>query len=365
MKKVFVILAIYGLFAIITSNINLQINDGTKSMKDWKDYQLSLVDNTIDKKPDAFVKVLTPLFLMQYNPNAAVYTDTIQTIQSNLPEKFAVYAKGKVEGVDLTLIDEDKNGKYNEMGFDVMVIGDSRYGIPVSRIININNKLFECKVAQGGEKVSLKPYEGKYGVLDFISSFKCPSKLDLAILNSTVKKRLNSDDIYINVANNKNMPLPCGAYELWLGYIEEGTSHVLIKQNEMESTEIREEFDKEGQRKVTAIRWGAPFRIDFQFTVKNNEVTVPYGSLKVYGSANEEYYNFSLPLFPQVEVIDSKGILVAKGTFSAGRTTMGGAVIPISDYSGEVKKGATPPYKVRLSLTNKLLGELKVEKQQE
>jgi len=288
-----VILAVCGLFAIITSNINLQTNESTQSVKDWKIYPLSLVDNSIDKKPDAFVKVLTPL-LIQKN--------------KHLPEQFSVYAKGKIEGVEVSLIDENANGQYNEIGTDVMVIGNSRYGIPLSRIINIKNTLYECNVASKGEKISLKPYEGEYGVLDFISNFKCPTKLNLAILNS--------DDIYIDVANDKKVAMPSGVYKLWLGYIQEGTSHVSIKQNQMEGIEIKEEFDKPDQRKVTVPNWGADFRIDFQVTIKDNKVQVPYGSLKVFGSANEEYYKFIVSLFPQVEVIDSKGAVVAKGAFS-------------------------------------------------
>lgn len=357
MKKICAILALGLSSLIITSNINLQTTEETQSTngKNWKDYPLSLVNNTIDKKADAYVKVLTPL-LIQNNPTPAVYTETIQTIQSSLPGKFAVYAKGKVEGVDLILIDEDKNGKYNEIGTDLIVFGKSPYGVPLSKIVSINKKLYECKVAPKGDRISLTPYEGKYGILDFISNFKCQSKLDYAILNL--------DNICIDVANDKNILLPCGAYQLWLGYITEGTSHVAIKQNEMGSIEIREEFEKEGQRKPTAIKWGAPFRIDFQFTVKYNEVTVPCASLKVFGSANEEYFNFFPSLLPQVEVIDSKGHLVAKGAFK-GIATMGGAILPITDYSAEVKRGATPPYKVILSLTHKLLGELKDEKQQE
>ena len=294
MKKVFAILAICGLLAIIaTSGITLLTGEDTKSVKDWKDYSLTLVDNSLDKKADAYVKVLTPL-LIQKN--------------KHLPQQFAVYAKGKIEGVEVSLIDENDNGKYDEIGTDVIVIGNSRYGVPLSRIINIKNNLYECNVASGGEKVSLKPYEGEYGVLDFISNFKCPSKLNLAILNS--------DDIYIDVANNKKVPMPSGVYKLWLGYIEEGTSHVAIKKNEMEGIEIKEELDKEGQRKVTVLNWGADFRIDFEVTVKNDKVEVPYGSLRVYGNAKEEYYKFIASLFPQVEVFDSKGILVAKGAFS-------------------------------------------------
>jgi len=294
MKKVLVILAICGLLAIITtSGITLLTGEDTQSVKDWKIYPLSLVDNSIDKKADAFVKVLTPLLIEK---------------NQHLPGKFAVYAKGKVDGVEVSLIDENGNGKYNEIGTDTMVIGDSHYGVPLSRIINIKNKLYECNVDSGGKNFSLKPYEDKYGELDFVSNFKCPTKLNLAILNS--------DDIYIDVANNKKVAIPCGAYKLWLGYIEEGTSHVAIKQNKMENIEVTEEFDKPGQRKLTTVNWGASFKIDFDFTVKDNKVQVPYGSLKVFGNANEEYYHFIVSLFPQIEVIDSKGALVAKGAFS-------------------------------------------------
>jgi hypothetical protein len=264
----------------------LQTNEETKTIdvKNWKDYPLSLVNNTTDKRPDAFIKVLTPL-LIQNN--------------KHLPEKFPVYTKGKVEGVDITLIDENTNGQYNDIGTDVMIIGKSSYGIPVSKIISINNKLYECNVSSEGEKISLKPYEGKYGELDLISNFKCPTKLDLVILNS--------DDIYIDVTNNKKTVMPCGSYKLWLGFMQSGTSHVVIKQNAMKNIEITEDFENGSQkRKLTAIQWGGPFKIDFEPTVSDNKVTVSYASLRVYGSADEEYYNFTPIICPQVEIIDAK-----------------------------------------------------------
>jgi len=294
MKKISAILALGLSFLIITSNINLQSTEETQPIhgKNWKDYPLSLVDKT-NNKLNVRVKILTPPLMQK---------------PKHVPTEFTAFATGKVEGVELTLIDENDNGEYDEIGTDLIVFGKSPYGVPLSKIININKKLYECKVASNGDRISLIPYDGKYGVLDFISNFKCQSKLDYAILNL--------DDIYIDVANDKNILLPCGIYKFWLGYMQEGTSHVTIKQNGMQPIEITDELNSDGQRKVTAIKWGASFRLDFQFEANNEKVKVIYGSLKVYGSTNEEYFNIFPSLSPQIEVKDSNNLpVVPKGSF--------------------------------------------------
>lgn len=293
MKKISAILALGLSLAITASNINLLTTDETQPIngKNWKDYPLSVVDKA-NNKLNIRVKILTPA-LMQ--------------TPKHVPTEFTVFATGKVEGIELTLIDENGNGEYNEIGTDLIVFGKSSYGVPLSKIVNINKKLYECQVSSNGEKISLTPYEGKYGILDFIGNFKCQSKLDYAILNL--------DDIYIDVANDKNILLPCGIYKFWLGYMQAGTSHVTIKQNGMQSIEITDELNSDGRIKMTTINWGAPFRMDFKLSVVDNKIKIPYGSLKVYGSANEEYFNIFPSLSPQIEVKDSKGQMVSKSAF--------------------------------------------------
>ncbi|MFH0887702.1 MAG: hypothetical protein V1871_00645 [Planctomycetota bacterium] len=294
MKNVLIVTAVFLSLAITTSNINLQTTSETQPIngKNWMDFPLSLV-NKANNKSNSRIKILTP---------------TLMQTPKHVPTEFTVFATGKIEGIELTLIDENGNGEYNEIGTDLMVFGKSPYGVPLSKIVSINKKLYECKVAPKGDQISLTPYDGKYGILDFISNFKCQSKLDYAILNF--------DDIYIDVANDKNIPLPCGIYTFWLGYMREGTSHVTIKQNGMQSVEITDELNSEGQKKVTAIKWGASFRMDFQFTANNDKVTVSYGSIKVYGSSNEEYFNIFPSLSPQIEIKDSNNLpAVPKGAF--------------------------------------------------
>jgi hypothetical protein len=292
MRKLTVILAMCLFFMIVTSNINLQTNDDTQPVKDkqWKDYPLTVVNNTNMKSNG--MKLLTPALMQK---------------PKHVPTNVLIFAKGKVEDIDLSLIDEDGNNNYNDIGTDLIVIGKSPYAAPLSRVITINNKLFECKVTAKGDQISLAPYTGKTGILDCISNFKCPSKLDYAIFNS--------EDIYIDVSGGKNIIVPLGTYKLWLGYMQEGTSHVTVKQNEMKTIEVTDEANADGKIKPTTVNWGAAYKLDFQVSTIDEKVKIPYSSVKVFGGSDEEYFNFFPSLAPQIEIMDSKSQTASKGAF--------------------------------------------------
>jgi len=294
MKKILIALLICSFIVLIIPDIRSEDTTSTRSVE-VKEYPMAVTNNT-NNRPSSFAKVLTPQLIQD---------------DKHVPEEFPVFSSGKVEGVELMLIDQNKNGSYDEIGTDLMVFDKSRYGVPVSNVINLKNKLYECKVDPKGVNVSLKTYEGKCAELDLVSGFKCPTSVDLLIINS--------GDIYINVAGNKKALVPVASYNLWLGYIEEGTSHVAIKQNQMKPIDVVEALDKDGKMTSTSVIWGAAFRFEFDFSVDDyDKVKVSYKSIRVYGSADEEYYNFSPKIFPQVAVMDAKKDQVSKGAFCVG-----------------------------------------------
>ena len=291
MKKILIALLICSFGLLIIPDIRSEDTTSTRSIE-VKDYPMVVTDNT-KNRPSSFVKVLTPQLIMA---------------DKHVPGDFPVFSIGKVEGVELMLIDQNQNGSYDEIGTDLMVFDRSRYGVPVSSVINLKNKLYECKVDPKGQKISLKSYEGKCAELDLISGFKCPTAADLLIINS--------GETYINLAGSKKALVPCSSYNLWLGYIEEGTSHVAIKHNQMKPIDVGEATDKDGKMIPTSIAWGAAFRFEFNFSVDDTDkVKVSFGSIRVYGSTDEEYYNFSPKITPQVEVTDAKKEMVNKGAF--------------------------------------------------
>ncbi|MFH1231100.1 MAG: hypothetical protein V1709_06340 [Planctomycetota bacterium] len=338
MRKIFIIPVICVILLMITvSKINLQTKDAPSSNPTWKDYPLTVVDSKANK-----IKALTPM-LIQNN--------------THTPADFATYAKGKVDDVEITLIDANNNGVYDEKGKDAIVIGNSIYALPVSPIICIKNKLYECKIEATAEKISLAPYEGKCGEVDMLSNFKCPLKLEMLILNC--------GDIYLDVSKSKINTLPCGAYTLWLGYLTDKKGSATIKQNEMKSIDVTDELDKDNKKKVNLVQWGAPYRVDCSCTLQDNKITIPE-SLNVYGAAGEEYYNVTPSMLPAgVEIFDSTKKSVAKGLInrSAAATTENPYNTVNGGFSGTIKKGSTPPYTIKLSVKNSIFGELKSEKE--
>ncbi|MDI6733250.1 MAG: hypothetical protein QME51_03480 [Planctomycetota bacterium] len=294
MKKILCIVGICLVLVLMThQNISFTEDNGSTKSELFKNYPLKVVSNDKDKQGLA---VITPNMIQK--PDA--------------PRKpITTYTKGTVEGVGIILIDVNENNMYDEVGTDLMVIADSSYAVPLSSVINIKNNLYNCNVEPNGQQISLKPYDGEFGVVDLFSQFKCEKPpLDMAILRS-------GNDIYIDAARNKKTTLPCGSYNLWLGYIQEDRNNqVAIKQAGMPTIEVTAKVDEATKQKVkNTIKWGAPFRIDFQCSADENKVKVSYSGMRVFGCAGEEYFNIKPPLFPAIEVKDAKGEVVAKGSF--------------------------------------------------
>jgi hypothetical protein len=338
MRNTFIKMVIcVALMIIAVSKISLQTKDDIPSNLVWKDYPLAVVDNKAKK-----IKVLTPLAIQA---------------KKHAPEEFSTYAKGKIDDIEIILIDANNNGVYNENCKDAMVFGNSFYGVPVSKIINIKDKLYYCKIESTGEKISLAVYDGKCGEIDMLSNFKCPVKLEMLIFSC--------DDVYLDVSQNKMAILPCGSYNLWLGYMSEKKGSAVIRQNEMKSIEVTDETDKDGKKKVISVQWGAPFKMTCDGFVKGNNAEV-YETINVNGVAGEEYFYVTPYLLPEVEILDATKKSVAKGGFlppCPGASCCNPACRGKGGYTGILKKGATGPFILKLAVKNSIFGELKAEKE--
>jgi hypothetical protein len=299
-RSIFISLTIVIIVGYTQFNMGLAQNENDG----WKEYALT--------KPAkaAPLKILTPEQLLDGKKH------------NKPPESYENYLTGNIsDGTTLKLVDVDKNKQYDDVGKDVMVIGNATYGVPFSKTINIKNKLYSVKVDVGDLKISLKQYEGATGKVDLVSKYKCNIQLEMAIITSG-----NGD--FFDVAKNKSFFVPCGTYSLYMGYLTEGkVMHMAIKGDKMERIEVKK---AEGNNNdATVVSWGGPLKFDFNVNIgkktepvskdkkatgkpqeKNKtvaELTIPYHGIKVVGSANEEYLNFSTKLMPEVEVKDTKG----------------------------------------------------------
>jgi len=357
MKKIYVLLAVCSVLAILVAFPG-RVRSGTDAPAKPKTCKLTLVEK--GKK----IKVLTPA-----------------QIQSGIvvPEEFLVYATGKIDDVDITLLDVNKDECYGDAGTDAFILGNSTCALPASRIINFKNKLYECEVATDGSLITLTPFQGDVGQVDLLSDFKCALKPELLILKS--------DNIYLDVSKGKSVMVPCGSYSLWLGYIGDKKSSLAIRSGQMNAIEVVKPEDPEAKPTTVKIQWGAPYKIDCECIINDNAITITE-SVNVYGWAGEEYYNFTPSILPAaMEMFDATKQLVAKGVINrsvapvaksfegvrreGGYATAaaGAAAANIPDtgtkggYRGPLKKGAVPPYILKITVKNSMLGELKGEKE--
>ena len=186
---------------------------------------------------------------------------------------------GKIHGVPVTLIDQNNNGVWNEIGADAMIVGKAKAASFLSRIINLKGQLFLLDVNESGSQLSITPYEGDAGTLNALAGYQSKGRLTQAVFSSEDGK------VSFDLANAKNgMLVPAMKYKLVRGYAEKGSERVWIRRGFMRGVTV-----KPNQEKI--VKWGGPLRMEFDY-FRNSKEQVTVNLPTFYGNADEEYYDF-------------------------------------------------------------------------
>jgi len=186
---------------------------------------------------------------------------------------------GKLRGVNVTLIDQNNNGIWNEAGVDAMIVGNGNSASYLSRIVNLKGELFLFDAAENGASMSITPYEGDSGTLNSLSGYESKGKLTQAVFSSRDGK------VSFDLAGAKSgMLVPALEYRFMSGSAEKGSEKVRIRRGNMRPVTVKANVER-------TVEWGGPLRIEFDsFRSSDEEVTVNLPSF--FGNAEEEYYDF-------------------------------------------------------------------------
>ena len=214
---------------------------------------------------------------------------------------------GKVNGVRVTLVDENHNGIYGEIGKDTWMIGREDTASYVSRITNIGGNLYRAAVDPSGSEITLEPYEGPSGILDLASKYDLRGKVRSRLRMAMVK---TGKDVYFNLAEKgKKYRIPAGKYTFVLGLVGSGKLQMAdILPGRLPEFEVKAD-------EVTTHRWGAAGDIKFDAVNDEGNITIETTSIEIFGKGGEKYMNFRPTVFtPRVQVreIRSKKLLVNK-----------------------------------------------------
>ncbi|MCA8973011.1 MAG: hypothetical protein KDC95_24725, partial [Planctomycetes bacterium] len=92
--------------------------------------------------------------------------------------------EGKVAGQKVAIIDQNNNGRFDDFGADAIVIGKSDAAAYLSKVVNINNSLFEISFSEDGSELAYKPFEGATGTLNLVADFESKGKLTAVVVRN-------------------------------------------------------------------------------------------------------------------------------------------------------------------------------------
>ena len=186
---------------------------------------------------------------------------------------------GKIHGVPVSLIDQNNNGIWNEIGTDAMVVGKSDSASYLSRIVNLKGALFLFEASADGTSMSITPYEGDAGTLNALGGYVSKGKLSSAVFSSRDGK------VSFDLAGAKDgILVPAMEYHLMSGFAEKGVEKVKIRRGKMRPITVKVNESK-------TVEWGGPLHMEFDY-FRNDPEQVTVNLPSFFGNAEEEYYDF-------------------------------------------------------------------------
>lgn len=210
---------------------------------------------------------------------------------------------GMLGSTKIRIVDQNHNGRFDDVGQDALVVGSGRAASFLSEVISIDGQLRKITVAADGTKLSYEPFAGAVGSLSLHAVTQ--GKVMAAVLNSTDGRysvHLSKQDAAVSV--------PAGDYTLHSGVLSMSGSRVTMQQGRSEPIAVAADAQQE-------LNWGGPAKAEFAFQDKGEELVFDPNHIWFYGATNEEYRDWNpVGKSPLIVVTDkATGQIVAEVRF--------------------------------------------------
>jgi len=211
--------------------------------------------------------------------------------------------QGELAGTKVRVVDQNHNGRFDDVGQDAMVIGNGRAASFLSEVVSIDGQLRRIEVAADGSELRFSPFEGETAKLSLHAV--TDGKVMAAVLNSTDGRysvHLSKHDVDVVV--------PAGNYELHSGVLSLAGSRVDMAKGRSKAFSVSAEG-------VEQLAWGGPAKAEFAYQEAGGELKFDPNAIWFYGAKNEEYKNWNpVGKSPLITVVDrSTGAVIAETRF--------------------------------------------------
>lgn len=179
--------------------------------------------------------------------------------------------------IPIRIIDQNGNGRHDDIGQDAMIVGSSDYASLLSRTVQVGEELLSVQIVDDEKTIKLASYEGPIAEIDMSTSLH--SK---AVLLSSVIVSEDGQHSFDVGAFEGIVKVPAGVYSIvagWLGLGEHRVQFVAGRSRPLDlMVDSKTEFD-----------WGGPIEPRFRFVRSGNQVQFSPDQIWYYGRAGEQY----------------------------------------------------------------------------
>lgn len=183
--------------------------------------------------------------------------------------------------VPIKLIDQNGNGRFDDIGKDAMIVGNSDNAVLLSSTAYIGDELYQVDYKNDGHSIRLSKYEGPTAEIDMSSSFK--SK---AVLLSSVIVSQDGQHSFDVGGFEGSIRVPAGDYRIASGVVGLGNQRVKVLPGKSKSLKLE-------PGSTTQYQWGAPLKPEFDFARSGGEIQFTPDQIWFYGSAGEQYVGWT------------------------------------------------------------------------
>ena len=196
--------------------------------------------------------------------------------------------------VPIRIIDQDGNGRFNDVGSDAMVVGASDHATLLSKAIYVGNALQNVEVSDDGNSLTLSAYDGPTAEIDMTTTFNSKA----AMISSIIASADNQYSFDVGAIEG-TVEVPVAEYRVVRGVLGLGEQRVQILAGRMQPLELT-------SGKIKMVDWGGPIASEFDFGRQGGKIEFSPNSVWYYGKAGEQYVGWDpIGKSPEFKILDA------------------------------------------------------------
>ena len=210
---------------------------------------------------------------------------------------------GEIDGVKVQLVDQNLNGRFDDIGEDAIVVGRGKAAAFLSRVIDLGQgHLVNITVSPDGATLDYSPYTGPRGRL----------ALKLDTKGKVLTAVLKSVDGDVSVAFSRpevSLNLPAGEYRFHSAVLSLGGNRVTARTGRSRTITVKAGGE-------STFELGGPVKAEFAYVRQGDTLNFSPDNIWFYGRAGEEYYDWApCGMSPKISVVSKSGREIAEAYF--------------------------------------------------